>query len=1177
MSWGLTICSTLTYSSSSFLWEAQWRFATLRKFGRILISGLLACVLAPSQTTSTEILGLVTDPSGAVVPDARVTLLRVATGERRQTSSLSNGEYSFPLIEIGEYVVTVTKPGFKTQEKTGVVVQLQQKARVNLELSVGESSQTVAVIASGVELKTEDAAVGQVVENKRVVELPLNGRNIGALAVLTAGVQWGARYGVTDTGTNGFPIAGRMVSVSANGQRDTNQRITLDGVKGTDPIDNAMNFTPSVDAIEEFKVQTSSYSAEYGGNSGALVQVAFKSGGNRFHGTLYEFLRNDKMDSSDYFLNFQLPAGAPRSSKNRLRRNQFGSFLSGPVLVPKIYNGKDRTFWSFSYEQLRQTDENVQFGFFFPQAFRNGDFSALLRPQVVNGRPVRAPIVISDPLTGQPFTDGQGDITNIIPPSRINKNAQNFINQYQPLPQFQQPDTLANNVQVPVPTITTANQYIFRIDHEFRRQDKVFVRLIADRPKQTVGNLNPSFQVFVDAPTTNMAFQHIHLFSPHVLNEFRYGLNNNFAQGTNRRTGTDFNLNSLGIGDFRVGGTRLLTAAETGIPGTLVGADGDSGWGTKEGTQHEISENFSVNRGSHNLKTGVDYMRVLTYANSSNSPRGSLGTSAAVGGYALAGWLMGYLDNSTTPEGLPPAALNQNRWSAYFLDDWKVSRKLTLNLGLRWDYFQVPLDDLGGIRTLRLGVLTQASDGRMLPTVIPAPRSRNYAVTSSDNRYFMPRAGFAYRMSDKWIIRGGGGWFVNAQQLNNYAILSRIAPNGGAFGFNTANQVAQTINYTYSGQNYSQQTRQFTPGSQILTLDNAFPGQSNLAIPPRSNLLVLTPDNRYTNVWQWSFDIQRALPLKTVLTIAYVGSKTSNIDTTMVSWNLPPPNTNTNIAATRPYQAYVSLGEGNAPRGLGQIRYLDNFANGSYQGLQTTVEKRYSRGFIFNLAYTFSKSLGEGYERNSGNSNSYQDPANRRAERGRYLFDTSHNAVVSFVYEMPFLNRFKGVAGGFLAGWQVNGIVTLHTGSPFGLSGGNLNTGGISRPDRIADGRLGDKATRQLWFDPTAFRRTDCNIPGRLDLCHYGNAATDILNRPGARNADVSIYKNWRIQSFGEAARIQFRLEAFNATNSPHFGQPIGIGFVSPNAVVPDAPQQGEIRSLVSPMRILQLGLKLYF
>ena len=323
----------------------------------LFVSGLLVCFPATSQTTSTEILGTVTDSSGAVVPGAKVTLLRTATGERREISTASTGDYSFPLIEIGEYLVRASKEGFKTQEKTGVVVELQQKARVNFELTVGEGSQTVAVEASGVELKTEDAAVGQVIENKRVVELPLNGRNIGALAVLTAGVQFGARYGVTDTGnaSGGQPIPGRFVSVSANGQRDTNQRITLDGVKATDPVDNAMNFTPSIDAIEEFKVQTGSYSAEYGMNSGAVVQVAFKSGTNQFHGTFYEFLRNDSMDASDYFLNFQLPAGTPRTSKNRLRRDQFGAFLSGPVRIPKIYNGKDRTFWSFSYEGLRET------------------------------------------------------------------------------------------------------------------------------------------------------------------------------------------------------------------------------------------------------------------------------------------------------------------------------------------------------------------------------------------------------------------------------------------------------------------------------------------------------------------------------------------------------------------------------------------------------------------------------------------------------------------------------------------------------------------------------------------------------------------------------------------------------------------------------------------------------
>ncbi len=550
------------------------------------------------------------------------------------------------------------------------------------------------------------------------------------------------------------------------------------------------------------------------------------------------------------------------------------------------------------------------------------------------------------------------------------------------------------------------------------------------------------------------------------------------------------------------------------------------------------SENLSFTRGSHGLKAGFDFRRLLTWQATSNNPRGILGSASAEGGYALAGWLMGYLDNSTTPEGLPPSALNQSRWAAYFMDDWKVSRKLTVNLGLRWDFFQVPVDALGGVRSLRLDVLSQASDGRLLPTLVPAPFTQNYPLTSSDNRYFMPRSGLAYRVTDKWIVRTGAGWFVNAQQLGNLAILARQPPNGGALSFNSVTNVAGIVSYTYAGQSYSLQTREFTPGTTILTLDNAFPGQGSVA--PRTNLLILAPDNRFPSVWQWSFDIQRALPMKTLLTIAYVGSKSSNVDNTINSWNNPLPNPNTNINAMRPWQAYVSQGEGNTPRGIGNLRYLDSYANASYEGLQMTVEKHYSHGLLLNFNYVFSKALGEGYERNSGqvNGGTYQNPLDRRPDRGRYPFDTTHNATVSVVYEMPFLNRFRGVAGGFLAGWQVNGIITLHTGYPFGLSGGNLNTGAATRPDRVADGRLGSQATRQLWFDPTAFRRTDCNIPSRPDLCHFGSAANDVLNTPGSRNLDASIYKNWKIKPLGETARLQFRMEAFNATNTRTSGSP---------------------------------------
>jgi hypothetical protein len=311
--------------------------------------------------------------------------------------------------------------------------------------------------------------------------------------------------------------------------------------------------------------------------------------------------------------------------------------------------------------------------------------------------------------------------------------------------------------------------------------------------------------------------------------------------------------------------------------------------------------------------------------------------------------------------------------------------------------------------------------------------------------------------------------------------------------------------------------------------------------------------------------------------VAYVGSKTSHLDQS-ISFNNPQPKfQDTNVQARRPYPFHVSEGEGNVAFGTGNIRYLDSYANGSYHGLQNSLEKRFSKGLVFGVAYTYSKALGEGYERNNS-LDAPQDPNDRRASRRRYPFDVTHNGVINFVYEMPFLQRYKSVAGAIIGGWQMNGIINLRTGFPFSLQGtGNLNTGGVVLPDRVADGRLGDKATRQLWFDPTAFRRTDCNIPNKPELCHYGNAGFGILNSPGAKNIDFSLYKNWRLGFLGERGSLQFRSEFFNLFNTPQFGQPNGIGFATLDSVVPDSTRMGEIRSLRLPMRVIQLGSKIYF
>ena len=802
-----------------------------------------------------------------------------------------------------------------------------------------------------------------------------------------------------------------------------------------------------------------------------------------------------------------------------------------------------------------------------------------MRPPLnASGAPVRPPIIVFDPLTGDPFRDSTGTITNIIPANRINANAQKFINTYQPLPQSVGADILANNAQASVPDVITANQYFFRVDHQFGVNDKIFVRYAADRSKRDRQSLNPNFPIFTSSDADNWAGQYVHIFSTRMLNEFRYGLNQADDNFFNPRSNTDFDLDSLGIGQFRVAvdGNRKLTPREAGIPTTVIAGDGDLGNGYDFNTVHQFTDNLSFGKGNHNFKTGFEYRRNKLDRAAANLTRGSM--SCCEAGYTLAGWLLGFPSSTTTGEGMPFTAPRQNRYSAYFLDDWKASRKLTVNIGLRWDYFGLPVDSDGGWRALRFDILTTSSDGRQLPTLIPTPGTKNFAFYEKDNRYFMPRLGLAYRVTDKWVVRSGFGWFANAQQLNNFTILNLLPPRSGTFGFNQVTDIAQTIPYQYAGQPYNIQTRRFRSGSQILTLDNAFPGQGTSAA--RTNLTVMPPDNKSTNHVQWSLDVQRELPWSMQLTVGYVGSKTSNLDNSIANFNSPDPSSNTDINSLRPYQAFISQGEGNAPRGLGAVRYLDSYANSSYHGLQMSLDKRYSNGLTLGLAYTYSKAIGEGYGRNEGGGDvggGYQDPRDRRAARGRFGFDVTHNAVINYVYEFPFLNRFKGVAGAILAGWQTNGILTLRTGFPFNVAGGNLNTGGDTRADRVGDGRLDrGERSRERWFDATAFRRTDCTI-GRPELCHYGNAGTGIMVSPGASNFDLSMYKNWKIPILGEQGRFQFRAEFFNAFNTPQFGLPNNIGFLTPNSIIPDSPTQGLITTLRLPMRVIQLGAKIYF
>ena len=392
--------------------------------GVLTIIAAMGCASMAYAQSAQSIQGLVEDASGAVIAGAKVTMTNQGTGISRTVETNSAGLYNFVLVQVGDYEVRVEIQGFKTEAVRDIRVETAAQVRRDFRMQVGAVADSVEITANTVQLNTENASVGAVIENKRIIDLPINGRNMVGLAVLVPGVQFGDRTGRGD-GMGGFPIPGSGFSVSANGQRETFQVVSLDGVDAKDPRINITNFGPSIEAIEEFKIQTNSFTAEYGFGGGANVQITMKSGTNALHGTFFDFIRNDFFDAENYFLNFERPTNLTRLNKDPLRRNQFGFVMSGPVLIPKLYNGKNKTFWAFNMEHRLDRITAVQNANFALDTFRRGDFSELLNPTPITGSTtLRNPVVIYDPYVGTPFPG------NILPASRLHPGALNLLKNY---------------------------------------------------------------------------------------------------------------------------------------------------------------------------------------------------------------------------------------------------------------------------------------------------------------------------------------------------------------------------------------------------------------------------------------------------------------------------------------------------------------------------------------------------------------------------------------------------------------------------------------------------------------------------------------------------------------------------------------------------------------------------
>lgn len=1071
-----------------------------------------------AQTPNASITGIVTDETGAVVPGAHIVIADSNTGVQSEATSNDTGNYVIANLRPGTYKITAEKQGFSTATRSGITLEVSQVARLDFSLRVGATSEQVEISARAPIIEASTASIGQTIENKAVTDLPLNGRNYLQLAKLSAGVlepKQGDR-------------AAAGGSFIANGVRAQLNNFQLDGVDNNAKIVDQQNSSPtsiqpSVDAIQEFRVETNNYSAEYGYSAGAVVNATLKSGTNHLHGDVYEFLRNSDLDARNYFAT----AGTP---KPILQQNQFGGTLGGPLI-------KNRTFLFGSWER-DSVNRGITYVSTVPTAAqRAGNFAGL------------APIY--DPSTTVSLGGGKFARTqfqdNQIPAIRFSPAAVNLL---AALPAPTLPNQTINNYIASPKSTNRGNRGDFRHDLQISEADSLFARysffqqnLVTPGPfpAPIIGSSN--FQIAPKSDLANgAALGETHIFSPSVVNEFRAGYNR--IQDFLTPFVTE-NLNS----QFGLGGIPIQSGI-TGLPQMSISGYAGLGEATflpndKISEVVTLQDHVSWTLGNHILKLGGEYRWVRSWFQISSSARGSYTFNGsftqnpqktAGSGSGMADFLLG-IPSSAGISNQISGDLRYNYYGGFIQDDWKVTRKLTLNMGLRYELWTQPVERHNqqanffpalGQLAYPTGITPIGMPPSVIGTLPAGVDGRSLMKTDTNN--FAPRLGLAYQLTPTTVLRAGAGMFYADD------------PFVGASGRLVANPpFFKSLSFP---------TDQITP---VLFLDSGFPNNvlgQNVNIGAAS-LAAWAPDMKQGYVNHWSFGIQKQFG-NNVMEANYVG--TNGVDMPL-GYNLnaayPGPGS---VASRRPIQ------------GFGDIAYQSAMDSSNYNALELRFERRYSSGLGLLSSYTYSKTIDYGGEQLIGDL-SLRDARNVKAERGLSAGDMRHRWVTSALYDLPIGKNKKvrignPVLAAIIGDWQLNAILTLHTGQPFtpALGTSTANTG-AARPNRIADGNLpGGERSVNAWFDKSAF-----TAPA---LYNFGNAGRDILIGPGAVNMDASIFKIFPLRILGDSGQIQFRAEMFNALNHPQFDQP--------NARV-DIPQGGTITDLSNDMREVQFALKVLF
>jgi len=1081
----------------------------------IYILTLLA-LTAIAQLPTGKITGIVTDSSGANITGAEVAAENTATGIVLKTVTNESGDYTFPVLSPGHYGLLVRKAGFESINRSGIELAVSQTARIDFSLKVGSTQETVEVKAALPLLDNATASLGQVIDTRAVSDLPLNGRNFLQLAKLSTGVLE-PKQG--DRNKDGG-------SFIANGVRAQLNNFLLDGVDNNSKVLDQQNSSPvavqpSVDAVQEFKVETNNYSAEYGYSAGAVVNASLKGGGNQLHGDVFEFLRNNVFDARNYF-------ASPTQPKPVLQRNQYGGTLGGPIV-------KNKAFLFGSFEQTRENDGITYVTTVPTAAMKTGNFA---------GQPS-----IFDPSTTVSLGNGAYKRTqftgNQIPLNRIDPAAAKL------MALFPAPTSAgsANNYTVsPVQNIKT-NRFDFRHDLQLSDKDNLFARYSYftydyrypgpfDAP--LIGST--TFQNSVKATTGNAAgLGETHSFSPRVVNEFRAGYNR--IQDVLTPFVQDYIDDQYGLGGIP------RQPGVAGLPSILISGTTTIGEATflpnsKVSETTTLQDNVSVQSGNHALKFGGSYRFVRSYFAISSNARGNYTFSGGftqdpqnrgATGSGLGDFILG-IPSTGTISNFTQGDLRYRYWGGFVQDDWKVTSKLTINAGLRYELWTQPVERHNSQANFFLADRKLAYAFNNVPAGIPASAVENVplavdtrSLLKTSHTNFAPRLGFAYQAAPSLVIRGGAGIF--------YA----DSPFIGASGRLVANPPYAIAN-TYATDN-------ITP---ILGLSTGFPANSVNAVNFNStNLVTFAPDLENGAVYHWSMGGQKQVG-QYVFDVNYVGTRAVKLP---LGYNVNQALAGAgSVASRRPYQ------------GFNDIAQQVSMGYSRYNALEARAERRYSNGLSLLVSYTYSKSLDNGGEVLVGDL-SLRNVNNVDQEYSLSTGDMRHRFVSSVLYDLPFgRGRRFDIANPLLnavaGGWQVNTIVTVHSGQPFtpvlGVSSANT---GAARPSVLRDGNLpSDKRTVQNWFDKTAFYSPAQYL--------YGNAGRDILIAPGAANVDFSTFKRFSLARLREATELQVRAEFFNFFNHPQFGVPN-------NRV--DIAQGASITTLSTPMRQLQFGVKLLF